>query len=322
MMRTAENLLADLDELRDRRRAGRISEDDYYAEWDRLWHLLHKAGRAKRQVANRQDNEERRLPKPNPCQGREPRPQVYCDGFYAPGQPLGIGVFSADVGIEISRQIDQPGTNNVAECLGAITALEECKTRGITGIRLLCDSQLVVYWTTGRYAWRSRTAHNYVPTIRRLLAEIGATIEWIPGKQNLADKYSRGLHDLPDNRSALERLKTIPLDRLAFKDLLALKSGRDEFSRMKKEKIIQLLDVEEWLKITAAFDKEKYQMSAARWRLRGLPVETAIRKVEVAREVGHRVAEKRNRWHEDWEDDDFEDVEEWDNGDDFEEDDS
>lgn len=69
---------------------------------------------------------------------------------------------------------------------------------------------------------------------------------------------------------------------------------------------------EEWEKISAAFDKKKYQMSAARWRLRGLPIETAIRKVQVDREVGHNIAEKRSRreWDDDeWEDDEWEDDE-------------
>ena len=38
---------------------------------------------------------------------------------------------------------------------------------------------------------------------------------------------------------------------------------------------------------TARFDQDKYQVSAARWLLRGLSVENAIRKVEVDREIGH-----------------------------------
>ena len=138
-------------------------------------------------------------------------------------------------------------------------------------------------------------ARTYVPTIRQLLDEVQGTIEWIPGSQNLADKYSRNMHSFPDNLSPLEKLKTIPADRLAFEDFLKVKSGRDEFSRTKKENLIQLLDTEEWQRIIAAIDQESYRLSAARWRLRGLPLETAIRKVEVDREVGNNVVQNRHR---------------------------
>jgi ribonuclease HI len=193
------------------------------------------------------------------------------------------------------------GTNNVAECLAAITALEECKKRGITGIRLLSDSQLVVCWTRGVYALRSATSRRYVPQIRQLLAEVGGVIKWVPGSQNLADKYSRGLQDYPADLSPLEKLKTFPPDRLKFKDFLAVKSGRDQFSKLRKANIVQAIGAEEWAAITAAFDKEKYRLSAARWWLRGLPLEAAIRKVQVDREIGHKIAEKRSARQ--WDDD-------------------
>jgi hypothetical protein len=64
---------------------------------------------------------------------------------------------------------------------------------------------------------------------------------------------------------------------------------------------VRALGADEWTTIVGAFDKEKYQLSAARWRLRGLPLETAIRKVQVDREIGHKIAEKRSmrEWDED-----------------------
>lgn len=295
----SNEILSQLDELRDRRVANTITEADYHAAWDRLWEELRAADRAEKQAVSKRASEEKARAIAQAREVKERRSKVYCDGFYEPGQPLGIGVFSADCGIEISLQLYQSGTNNVAECLGAITALEECKKRGITGIRLLCDSQLVVYWTTGRYAQKSHTAQTYVPKIRQLLSEVGGTIEWIPGSKNLADKYSRSAHMFPADLSPLDKLKTIPCDRLTLKDFLGVKSGRDEFSRMKGAKVIESLMAEEWELIVAAFDKEKYQLSAARWRLRGLPLATAIRKVEVDREVGHNIAEKRRA---SWED--------------------
>jgi ribonuclease HI len=231
-VKTSDEILIELDQLRDRRVAKTITEDEYHAESDRLWSELREADRAANCLAKQRTNEDRREARQMAKEEHERRPKVYCDGACEPGQPLGIGVFSADCGIEISLQVDQRGTNNVAECLGAITALEECKKRGILGIRLLSDSRLVVYWTRGNYAMKSATARRYVPTIRRLLSEVGGVIEWIPGSQNLADKYSRGLQDYRDDLSPLEKLKTIPNDRLAFKDFLGVKSGRDEFSNV------------------------------------------------------------------------------------------
>lgn len=299
-VKTSDEILQELDELRDRRLAKTITEAEYHAEWDHLWNELREVDREEKRSAKEKAKEEQQLKQQQAREDHERRPKVYCDGCCEPNQPLGIGVYSADCGIEISLQLDQPGTNNVAECLGAITALEECKKRGIKGIRLLSDSQLVVFWTTGDYALKSHTAQKYVPEIRRLLTEVEATIEWIPGSKNLADKYSRNQHHFPDDLSLLERLKTIPADRLAFKDFIGVKSGRDEFSGMRKAKIIQLLSAEEWGTISAAFEKEKYQLSAGRWRLRGLPIETAIRKVRVDREVGHKVAKRRMR---EWDDD-------------------
>lgn len=118
-------------------------------------------------------------------------PVVYCDGCGGGGKRLAIGVYSADCGIEIGRQLDNFGTSNEAECLAVIAALEECKTKGITRIRLLSDSLLIVNWANGHWKQRCRTAELYVPRIQQLMSEVGAQIQWIPGKRNLADQYSR-----------------------------------------------------------------------------------------------------------------------------------
>jgi ribonuclease HI len=293
--RNPTDILANLDQLRDRRYAHVITEDDYHIEEYRLWDELRKADRMDRALREREEQQHQREVRQLAQEHHERRPKVYCDGCCEPGESLGIGVYSKDCGIEINFQIAQPGTSNVAECLGVITALKECKKRGITGIRLLSDSQLVVNWATGRYAQKSQTAQLYVPIIHELLSEVRASIEWIPGSQNLADKYSRNQHLFPDNLSPLEKLKTIPPDHLSFRDFVGVKSGWDNFSRMGKERIIQLLEADDWEKIGAAFVKKNFQLSAARWRLRGLPVEVAIRKVEVDREIGKTIAVKRQR---------------------------
>ena len=80
--------------------------------------------------------------------------------------------------------------------------------------------------------------------------------------------------------------------------LVSLKAGRDAFSKMPKREVIEMVG-EAWEKIAKRLDKEKYQLSAARWHLRGLPLETAIRKVEAARAEGHEINFRRKMRYDD-----------------------
>jgi hypothetical protein len=131
-------------------------------------------------------------------------------------------------------------------------------------------------WTTGAYRWKSSTAYDYVPTIRQLLKAVKGKIKWIPGTSNRADRLSKSLMLTPADR-----------------ELAAIKSGRDEFSNMRRSAVIEAVGNEAWGQITAKLEKEKYQVSAARWMLRGLPVEKAIRKIQAEREIGNGIHEYR-----------------------------
>jgi len=146
----------------------------------------------------------------------------------------------------------------------------------------MSDSTLMTDWTSGSYKWGSSTAFEYVPRIRKLLKEVQGQLIWVPRKKNLADKLSKSL--IP---TALD------------KQLASLKSGRDEFSKMKKTDLIDLVGLEKWTQITSRIDKEQYQLTAARWHLRGLSLDTAIRKVEVQRIIG-RDFRNRNNAFDDW----------------------
>jgi hypothetical protein len=108
-----------------------------------------------------------------------------------------------------------------------------------------------------------------------LLKEANATLVWIPGKHNKADKLSK-------------RLRPRDTD----KEFINLKVGRDAFSTMSKQEVIGKVG-EAWETITKRLDMEKYQLSAARWLLRGLPLEAAICKVEAARAQGHEINFRR-----------------------------
>ena len=197
--------------------------------------------------------------------------QVYCDGACEPNPGnVYVGVYCADPRIEMARKMEVYGTNNVAECLAAIAALEECKRLNLVGVELLSDSALVIGWTRGSFEWKSATPFEYVPKIRQLLEDVQGRMLWVPGKKNLADKFSKLLIPTAWDRK-----------------LAAMKSGRDAFSKLNKPKLMEAIGVEAWNQIAAKIDKEKYQLSAARWFLRGLSLETAIRKVEAEREISH-----------------------------------
>lgn len=203
--------------------------------------------------------------------------RVYCDGACKPNPGTGyIGVFCADPFFKCAMRIGSNCTSNIAECQAAIFALEECQRRGLVGVELLTDSDLVYSWTRGAYRWKSWTARKYVPTIRHLLKAVKGTIKWIPGTSNRADSLSKSLMLTPDDR-----------------ELAAIKSGRDEFSKMRRSAVIEAVGNEAWGQITAKLDKDKYQVSAARWILRGLSVEKAIRKIQAEREIGNNIHKYR-----------------------------
>lgn len=82
------------------------------------------------------------------------------------------------------------------------------------------------------------------------------------------------------------------------------RQGRDEFTAMRKAKLFEAVAAQDYERICQAFDKEKYQLSALRWLLRGLSMDKAIRKVEVDREIGHEAAERREVDKMRWDDDD------------------
>jgi len=200
--------------------------------------------------------------------------KVYCDGSCRPNPgPAYIGVYCEEPHVEIARHVDGC-TNNSAECLAVIAALAECQRLGLTAVEVLTDSQAVCWWVGGG-RWNCATAYDYVPAIRGLLEEVNATLAWIPGKENKAHKLSK-------------KMRPEGVDE----ELLSLKAGRDAFSKMPRQEVVEKVG-EAWGTITERLDEEKYQLSAVRWHLRGLPLENAIRKVGAARAQGHEINSRR-----------------------------
>ncbi len=128
---------------------------------------------------------------------------VYFDGACQP--PRGGGV--AGYGFTVTGEgLDHeegglaapPGsersTNNVAEYVGAIRALEYLRERGYRGsVRVHGDSQLVIRQMTGEYEVKAdhlRPYHERLLALRREFDEV--EFVWIPREQNRrADELSK-----------------------------------------------------------------------------------------------------------------------------------
>lgn len=197
---------------------------------------------------------------------------IYCDGAAENGQ-MGIGVYSDDFGgIDEGEVIDTPSSNNVAECLALKKALELSEAKGISGAEYLCDSELVVRWVTGEYGLKSETAQTYVPELRTRLVKVGGTIRWIPGSTNKADAPSRRHFTVKES----------------FGTLIKMKSGRDEFSKMRLPELQSRVKADAWERVVKEFASEQYQAVCLRWHLRGLDIETAIKKTQITKQMADK----------------------------------
>ena len=83
-------------------------------------------------------------------------------------------------------------------------------------------------------------------------------------------------------KNDLIEIISTPMEQLRFRDFMGLRSGWDEFSRMKLPELRRLAYSDE---IESAIEGNADRASAYRWVLRGLPLDKAIRKVRTALEI-------------------------------------
>jgi ribonuclease HI len=127
---------------------------------------------------------------------------VHFDGACQP--PRGGGVSAYGFTIEGALEHDDHGlavppgaphsTNNVAEYVAAIAALEWLRGRGFKGVVVLHgDSQLVIRQMTGEYEVRVEHLKAYHQHLRRLTEEFAEVrFVWIPRSENeRADTLSK-----------------------------------------------------------------------------------------------------------------------------------
>ena len=123
---------------------------------------------------------------------------VFFDGacFPNPGSVMGLGAVILEgrrMLCEISRRVDEPGTNNVAEYMALIAGLEEAAGRGAAVVRVNGDSQLVIRQMNGEYRVndvRLRKLHGKARETCRGFVEV--TFRHIPREKNTwADELSK-----------------------------------------------------------------------------------------------------------------------------------
>lgn len=117
--------------------------------------------------------------------------EIYIDGAVRRHQ-FGAGKRSGRIAVVIGREelVEEVGsvTNNQAEYLALIRALEEMRGRGLKEARIHCDSELLVKQFRGEYRVRNPNIKPYYRRAKQLARGLRFTLTWIPRERNLAGK--------------------------------------------------------------------------------------------------------------------------------------
>jgi len=254
-------------------------------------------------------------------QASQPHDTAYFDGSADPnpGGRIGTGwnIEYADGSRRsgAGERAPAPGnTNNVAEYLGLIAALEAYLEEGGTGPLLIHgDSQLVIMQMTGRWGINAPGLFALNERAHELAERVagGVRYQWVRRERNaVADQLASGMRPgatagplvyaqtppagvpprLAERIAALNRA-----GRASFKECMGLQvGGRDDYSALHLPELAARAGAACVEVAEAAFAGEDAEMvkareTALRWMLRGLAAQLAIRKVQVDREVSANV---------------------------------
>ncbi len=121
--------------------------------------------------------------------------EIYIDGS-SRGNQLGPGRRAGRIAVVIGREkiLENVGdvTNNQAEYLALIKALEVLRERGIKGAVIYSDSELLVKQIRGEYGVRNPNLKPYYSRVKRLLAGVRVRVRWVPRDRNPAGKLLEG----------------------------------------------------------------------------------------------------------------------------------
>lgn len=117
--------------------------------------------------------------------------KVYIDGAVR-GHQFGAGNRKGQIAVVIEAEsfIEDVGdvTNNQAEYLALIKALEVIKGREIKQARIYSDSELLVKQYNGEYKVRNPNISPFYRKAKKLSEGLRVTVSWIPRERNLAGK--------------------------------------------------------------------------------------------------------------------------------------
>ena len=101
--------------------------------------------------------------------------EIYCDGASRsnPGDAsIGVSINKDKVEIDTIKKKIGINTNNVAEYLGLIAALEYCVENKVNNVRIFLDSLLVVQQVNMEYKVKSKKLQNHYEKSLKLIDQI------------------------------------------------------------------------------------------------------------------------------------------------------
>ena len=101
--------------------------------------------------------------------------QIYCDGASRsnPGEAsIGVSINKNNTEIDTIKKKIGINTNNVAEYLGLVAALEYCVENSISNVNIFLDSLLVVQQVNMEYKVKSKKLEKYYEKSLKLINQI------------------------------------------------------------------------------------------------------------------------------------------------------
>ena len=126
--------------------------------------------------------------------------------------------------------------------------------------------------------------------IKKFLEDVEFRNDFLIDGENFTDKilFTDDTGVNKKCREAINKFNKIKDSNKKFKDFVSLKTyGLDKYSRMKINDIFSLVSDYEIEFVKSEFIEEKHILNALRWRLRGLSLSDAVRKVKTDIEVAN-----------------------------------
>lgn len=112
-------------------------------------------------------------------------------------------------------------TNNVAEWTGLELLVDEIERRGLTGVVIQGDSQLVVHQAQGQWKINNANLAQIAARVQPKIQALNLHLKWVRREENkLADQLSNQAIDQPQSTSASEMIDDLKLVRQGDRWLL------------------------------------------------------------------------------------------------------